>query len=165
VSPLQLSNDDFCDEVTSVLLKTGLNPNALVLELTETVLMQDADATVLRLERLKALGVRLAIDDFGTGHSSLSYLRRFPIDVLKIDRAFVEALPGRGAELAATIVRLGQLLRLDVVAEGVEQEQQRLELRSLGCAHAQGFLFSAAQPADAATALLRDSADRPSLTG
>jgi diguanylate cyclase (GGDEF)-like protein len=169
VSPLQLVSDDFCEELKTVLHRTGLEPGALVLELTETVLMQDADATVARLERLKETGVRLAIDDFGTGHSSLSYLRRFPIDVLKIDRAFVESLPGRGAELAATIVRLGQLLRLDVVAEGVEVEQQRLELRSLGCNQAQGFLFSAAQPADRATELLglaaESSASRERITG
>jgi EAL domain-containing protein (putative c-di-GMP-specific phosphodiesterase class I) len=127
----------------------------LVLELTETVLMQDADDMILRLNALKAIGVRLAIDDFGTGHSSLSYLRRFPIDVLKIDRSFVESLSGKGAELASTIVRLGELLRLNVIAEGVEQDAQRLELRALGCEHGQGFLFAHAETAAACDALLR----------
>ena len=161
VSPAQLARDAFIGDLATVLADTGLSPSALILELTETVLMQDADETVARLHALKALGVRLAIDDFGTGHSSLSYLRRFPIDVLKIDRSFIESLPGRGAELASTIVRLGDLLRLNVVAEGVELEAQRLELRALGCSQAQGFLFAHAQPPEECDALLRGHKPEP----
>jgi diguanylate cyclase (GGDEF)-like protein len=154
VSPLQLKSDRFLDELHFVLASTGLEPSALVLELTENVLMQDADEMVTRLNAIKTLGVRLAIDDFGTGHSSLSYLRKFPIDVLKIVRSFVESLTGSGAELASTIVRLGELLRLNVIAEGVEVEAQRLELRALGCAQGQGYLFARAQTAHECTELL-----------
>jgi diguanylate cyclase (GGDEF)-like protein len=159
VSARQLADAGFAADVTAALRDSGLPAEALVLELTESMLMRDVEITVDRLTELKALGVRLAIDDFGTGYSSLSYLRHFPIDILKIDRSFVEHLPGDGAALTRSIVRLGQSLRLEVVAEGVEDDAQRTELRRLGCARAQGFLFAEARPVTGVEALLRRADD------
>jgi EAL domain-containing protein (putative c-di-GMP-specific phosphodiesterase class I) len=114
-------------------------------------MMQDTEATIAKLEALKALGVRIAIDDFGTGYSSLSYLQRFRVDLLKIDRSFVSTLSGGddGGSLAATIVTLARTLGLRAVAEGVETEEQAAALTALGCELAQGYLF--ARPADADT--------------
>jgi EAL domain-containing protein (putative c-di-GMP-specific phosphodiesterase class I) len=125
------------------------------------MIVHDLDACSARLAELKTLGVRLAIDDFGTGYSALSYLRHFPVDILKIDRSFVEQLPGDGAALARSIVRLGQSLHLEVIAEGVEDDAQRSELRRLGCGRAQGYLFSEARPVSAAELLLRKALTQP----
>jgi EAL domain-containing protein (putative c-di-GMP-specific phosphodiesterase class I) len=121
-----------------------------VLEITESMITYDDEATLARLRELKALGVRLAIDDFGTGYSSLSYLQRLPVDVLKIDKAFVDrvAWGGNDGALARTIIALGDTLALRTVAEGIEDEQQRAVLRKLGCEFGQGYLF--AQPLTAA---------------
>jgi EAL domain-containing protein (putative c-di-GMP-specific phosphodiesterase class I) len=160
VSARQLVSPDFVDDVATALRDYALPGSALVLEITESMLVHEAGNTPDRLGELKELGVRLAIDDFGTGYSSLSYLRHFPIDILKIDRSFVEHLPGDGAPLARSIVRLGQSLHLEVVAEGVEDDAQRAELQRLGCARAQGYLFADARPLDAIEALLRRSQSR-----
>jgi len=124
---------------------------SLVVEITESVLMKDARATVDRLKRLKALGVRIAIDDFGTGYSSLAYLRQFPVDVLKIDRSFVAEMSGSpdAAAFIHTLVELGRTLGLVTLAEGIEESVQIDGLRSERCDHGQGFLFS--RPVDAAT--------------
>jgi EAL domain-containing protein (putative c-di-GMP-specific phosphodiesterase class I) len=155
VAPRQLQEDTVIDHVRDALLASGLPPASLVLEITETAMMHDTEATIEKLHALKALGVRLAIDDFGTGYSSLSYLQRFPVDLLKIDRAFVSTLAsdaastGDNGSLAATIVSLAKTLRLRAVAEGVETEEQAAALAALGCELAQGYLF--ARPADAAT--------------
>jgi EAL domain-containing protein (putative c-di-GMP-specific phosphodiesterase class I) len=113
------------------------------------------------LRRIKTLGVRLAVDDFGTGYSSLSYLSRFPVDILKVDKSFVAHL-GREdgqSELVRTIVRLGQSLRLDTVAEGIETVEQRTALEAMGCAFGQGFLFARPMPADEMDALLAAQAE------
>jgi diguanylate cyclase (GGDEF)-like protein len=155
VSGRQLVSPTFVGDVAAALRDSGLTGDALVLELTESILVHDVDLTITRLNDLKSLGVRLAIDDFGTGYSSLSYLRHFPIDILKIDRSFVEQLPGDGAALTRSIVRLGQSLKLEIVAEGVEDDAQRTELQRLGCARAQGFLFAEARPVSGIDALLR----------
>ena len=106
--------------------------------------MSDIEATIGKLKRLKALGVRLAVDDFGTGYSSLQYLRRFPIDILKIDKAFVDDIDGADADstLAQAIIDLGESFQLTVVAEGIEREAQRRRLLELGCGAGQGFLFT-----------------------
>jgi diguanylate cyclase (GGDEF)-like protein len=160
VSVRQLSDASFVRDVASALADHGVPGDALVLEITESMLVDDLGAGSTRLAELKALGVRLAIDDFGTGYSALSYLRHFPIDILKIDRSFVEQLPGDGAALARSIVRLGESLHLEVVAEGVEDDAQRNELRRLGCVRAQGYLFSEARPVSAAEALLRRAQSR-----
>jgi EAL domain-containing protein (putative c-di-GMP-specific phosphodiesterase class I) len=152
VSPKQLQDDVVLGHVQEALATSGLPASSLVLEITETAMMQDTEATIAKLAALKALGVKLAVDDFGTGYSSLSYLQRFPIDVLKIDRAFVATLATEGEDhgsLASTIVSLAKSLRLRAVAEGVETPLQASALADLGCELAQGYLY--ARPADADT--------------
>jgi len=127
-----------------------------VLAITESVLMQQTESVLERLQQLKALGVRLAIDDFGTGYSSLSYLQRFPIDILKIAKPFVEEV-GQGADrsaLARAIIGLGDTLRLHTIAEGIEMAQQRSALIELGCSLGQGHHFWPALPAAAIGELL-----------
>jgi len=144
VSGQQLQGDDLVAEVTGVLAHSGLDPGCLVIEMTESVVMNDTEATFAKLKALKHLGVRIAIDDFGTGYSSLSYLHRFPIDILKIDRSFVERLGAEkdGAELARAIITLGETLGLEVVAEGIEYEHQVRQLMDLGCVAGQGYYYS-----------------------
>ena len=144
VSAMQLSQSDICADVSKALELSGIDPGCLVIELTESVLMQNTDEVLAKLTQLKKLGVRIAIDDFGTGYSSLSYLHRFPIDILKIDRSFVEQL-GKveaGAGLARSIITLGETLGLEVVAEGIELEHQQRELIELGCVAGQGYFYS-----------------------
>jgi diguanylate cyclase (GGDEF)-like protein len=144
VSAVQLSQSDICADVQNALRISSLDPGNLVIELTESVLMQNTEEVLATLLRLKTLGVRIAIDDFGTGLSSLSYLHRFPIDILKIDRTFVEQL-GRledGAGLARAIIALGDTLGLEVVAEGIELEQQQRGLVELGCVAGQGYYYA-----------------------
>ncbi|GAA3453776.1 EAL domain-containing protein [Dactylosporangium matsuzakiense] len=138
------------DLVTEVLRDTGLRPEALVLEVTETTLMRDVAATAPRLDRLRALGVRVAIDDFGTGYSSLGYLRDIPADVLKIDRSFLDGLVGSGRhrDLIDAVLHLGLTLGLQVVAEGIEDAAQLSELVSLGCPLLQGFHCGRPVPAE-----------------
>ena len=150
VSPRQLLHDDFPDHVRQVLADTGLAADRLTLEMTESVLIDNGEDTLRALTTLHDLGVRLAIDDFGTGYSSLSYLHRFPVDVLKIDRSFVERLStGGDSALVNTILRLGQSLQLETVAEGIERPQEMLILRRQGCTTGQGFHFS--PPVEAAS--------------
>ena len=138
--------------------ESGLPPESLVLEMTESVLLDDSETVLDILRQLKALGVRLAIDDFGTGYSSLSYLHRFPVDILKIDRSFVERLShaSDNAELARTVVRLGQSLQLQTVAEGVEDSAQFLALRRMGCDIGQGYYFGRPMEAQDMERLLGD---------
>jgi EAL domain-containing protein (putative c-di-GMP-specific phosphodiesterase class I) len=157
VSARQISDPDLFDQMCKVLKETGLAPGSLTLEMTESILLENPEEVRTVLEKFRAHGVRLAIDDFGTGYSSLSYLHRFPVDVLKIDRSFIDRL-GNGADaaLVSTIVRLGQTMNLETVAEGVEQAQEMLILIQQGCLIGQGFHFSPAVPPDELTALLRD---------
>ncbi|MGY1601918.1 putative bifunctional diguanylate cyclase/phosphodiesterase [Geodermatophilus sp. SYSU D00815] len=149
LSPRQLAEEDIVATVAGALEDTGLPAAQLTLEVTESVLVQDVDRVVDRLLALRALGVRVAIDDFGTGYSSLSYLRRLPADIIKIDRSFVTDLAQDGASrtLISSIIELARSLRLDVVAEGVEDAVQRSVLQSLQCSHAQGYLFARPLPA------------------
>jgi predicted signal transduction protein with EAL and GGDEF domain len=151
VSMRQLLVGDLVDDVRRALLDAGLPAPALTLELTETTLATDAEQALETMRRLKALGVRLAIDDFGTGYSSLAYLHRFPVDVLKIDRAFVSSVAAgeQPMALARAIVELGRALALDTVAEGIERTSELAPFRELGCSHGQGYLF--ARPADPVT--------------
>ncbi|MGH8974521.1 MAG: putative bifunctional diguanylate cyclase/phosphodiesterase, partial [Acidimicrobiia bacterium] len=156
LSASQLEDPDLLRHVEEALDRSGLDPECLVLEITESMLMEEPETVTMRLQDLKRLGVLLAIDDFGTGYSSLSYLRRFPVDVLKIDRAFVGGLAG-GAEdaaLAHAIVRLADTLELRTVAEGIETTEQLAELRRLGCHFGQGFLFARPLPSDAMAEVL-----------
>jgi diguanylate cyclase (GGDEF)-like protein/PAS domain S-box-containing protein len=150
VSMRQLFDIDFVDEVATTLQATGLPPDRLVLELTESALAHDAEQARTVLVALKDLGVGLALDDFGTGYSSLSYLHRFPVDVLKIDRSFVSGDAGgvRHAALARAMVTLGRSLRLTTVAEGIEHPDELEHFRDLRCPLGQGYLL--ARPADAA---------------
>ncbi|GAA3243126.1 putative bifunctional diguanylate cyclase/phosphodiesterase [Dactylosporangium siamense] len=160
VSGRQFDQPDLPAIVAGVLADTGLPAERLCLEMTESVLMTDTEENLAVLLSLKEIGVKLAIDDFGTGYSSLAYLRRFPVDTLKIDRSFVERIGGAtpDAALARTIVQLGQSLGMATVAEGIEQYAQFLALRRMGCDLAQGYYFSRPLPAEEAGALLRDPA-------
>ena len=143
LSAVQLhSGDVLAATVSEALAASGLPPEALVLEITETALMRDVTETISCLRALKDLGVLLAVDDFGTGYSSLDYLRRFPIDILKIDKAFVDDLGAGDATLAQAIIDLGESFDLQVIAEGIEHESQRQRLLELGCSHGQGYHFS-----------------------
>jgi diguanylate cyclase (GGDEF)-like protein/PAS domain S-box-containing protein len=156
VSTHQLEDPGFPETLHAVLAESRFEAPRLTLEITESALMDDIDASAATLQHLKTLGLRLAIDDFGTGYSSLSYLERLPIDVLKIDRSFIAALR-HGSEvpvLVRSIIKLGQTLRMDVLAEGIEREEQLVRLRELGCRLGQGFYFSPPVPASGAEAVL-----------
>jgi diguanylate cyclase (GGDEF)-like protein/PAS domain S-box-containing protein len=144
VSAVQLAKSDICADVKRALAISEIDPGCLVIELTESVLMQNSEAVLATLNELKRLGVRIAIDDFGTGYSSLTYLHRFPIDILKIDRSFVERLGGieGGDDFARAIITLGNTLDLEIVAEGVELEHQQRQLIELGCVAGQGYYYS-----------------------
>jgi diguanylate cyclase (GGDEF)-like protein/PAS domain S-box-containing protein len=156
----QIQQSDIVADVRDALVDSGLAPELLTLEITESVLMDDPELAVSRLRELKALGVRLALDDFGTGYSSLSYLSRFPVDVLKMDRSFLrEGSTPAANSLATAVVRLGATLDLEVVAEGIELPEQAETLRALGCELGQGFLF--ARPMEAEDSLAFAAASTP----
>jgi diguanylate cyclase (GGDEF)-like protein/PAS domain S-box-containing protein len=158
LSTRQLLESDLVVQVAQVLDRNGLDPSALVLEITEGSLLQGVAETIEKLRDLKGLGVRLAIDDFGTGSSSLGHLRQFPIDVLKIDKSFVDEIATSGSEgpaLVRAIVELANTLQLETVAEGIEEIDQLTQLRSAGCVSGQGFLFARPLQADAVGALLQ----------
>jgi diguanylate cyclase (GGDEF)-like protein/PAS domain S-box-containing protein len=159
LSPRQFRHPRLVQDVGQVLAETGLDASGLEVEITEGTAMGDADATVKTLEHLKAIGIRLAIDDFGTGYSSLGYLKRFPIDVLKVDRSFVAGLPAnRGdAAIVRAVVGLTRALGLKAVAEGVETTEQLVELRGLGCDQGQGYLFGRPTAPEVADVMLRRS--------
>jgi diguanylate cyclase (GGDEF)-like protein/PAS domain S-box-containing protein len=164
VSARQFANPGFVAEVRRVVSASGLAPSALVLELTESVLLHRDDRIRADLTELKNVGVRLAIDDFGTGYSSLGYLRELPMDVLKIDRSFVEGMAVSEQRLAIVeiIIKIGKTLGMTVTAEGIESEVQRDLLISLGCAYGQGYLLERPVMAGEAEALVRArSAQRP----
>ncbi len=156
VSMRQLESDGLVDDVRRALELYELNPSSLIIEVTESTLMRDANATVSRLHRLKELGVLIAIDDFGTGYSSLAYLRQFPVDVLKIDRSFVSAMDGSAdaAALIHTLVELGRTLGLVTLAEGIEKQSQLEGLREENCDSGQGFIFARPGEPGAIEALL-----------
>src|SRR5204862_4027900 len=152
----QLALPTFVEEVATILGETGLPAGALVLEITESALMQNLQAGTALMQRLRDLGVRLSIDDFGTGYSSLAYLQSFPVDSLKIDRSFIARMSrerGQG-EIVRAIIALARNLGMGVTAEGVETVDQLAALRALDCQSAQGFFFAAPQPADIAERLL-----------
>jgi EAL domain-containing protein (putative c-di-GMP-specific phosphodiesterase class I) len=146
VSALQFQQAQFVDRVASVLAVAGVPPHLLELELTESILVHEADEALHRLEALARLGVRLAIDDFGTGYSSLAYLKRFPIGKLKIDRSFVSGLPDDDSDvgIVRAILQMARALGMKVIAEGVETEAQRQFLRDEGCDDFQGYLCAPA---------------------
>jgi len=144
ISIRQFQQKELVDMVSRALLASSLPARCLILEITESFMMQDTEATIDKLQLLKDLGVRLAIDDFGTGYSSLSYLQRFPIDILKIDKSFIDKL-GQGSEgnaVAKAIIMMGDSLNLKTIAEGIEHPDQIGELKSLGCGAGQGYHFA-----------------------
>ena len=156
VSASEFAAKDFLSGVRTVLIATGVEPENLVLELTESVLMQDAEAAVVTLAKLKAMGVQLAIDDFGTGYSSFTYLRRFPSDALKLHQSFVQEITANpeDATIVSAMINIGKSLQQRVIAEGVETRQQLEFLKRHGCDEAQGYYFSRAVAADQAGKLL-----------
>jgi diguanylate cyclase (GGDEF)-like protein/PAS domain S-box-containing protein len=160
ISGQQLQHAGVVDSVRRALARSGLRPHDLVLEITESVLMQHTETMLARLTELRAVGVRLAIDDFGTGYSSLSYLQRFPIDILKIAKPFVDDVgTGEGnPALARAIIALGESLSLRTIAEGIELREQWMGLRALGCEMGQGYFFARPLAAEAMGQLIADNA-------
>jgi diguanylate cyclase (GGDEF)-like protein len=156
LSPRQLHQPEFLGFVHYVLGRYGVDPSAVCVELTETVLMEDLEQRRSPLSELRDLGLRIALDDFGTGYSSLTYLKRFPVDIIKIDQSFVSGVvvDTHDAAIVQSVIDLAHALGLVVVAEGVESIEQLERLRELGCDQAQGFLFSRARPADEVEPLL-----------
>jgi diguanylate cyclase (GGDEF)-like protein/PAS domain S-box-containing protein len=148
VSAHQLQRPEFIGEVRSALSETGIVPSSLTLELTESVMMQDMELSLMRLNGLRALGVKLAIDDFGTGYSSLNYIRQLPVDILKIDRSFLSDPNPETAELTAAIVSLARIFKLKAVAEGIESDGQLELLRDMHCDFGQGFHFARPLPGE-----------------
>jgi EAL domain-containing protein (putative c-di-GMP-specific phosphodiesterase class I) len=157
VSGCQLDSAALLDDVRDALELSGLAPDLLVLEITESTLVRNPVAVAECLRRIKSLGVRIAIDDFGTGYSSLTYLRQFPIDILKIDRSFVDAIDSDdgAAALVRSLVELGRSLSLQTVAEGIERVEQAARLRADGCDIGQGYLFARPMSRDLVNAYLR----------
>ena len=165
VSSIQFRHGSLTETVLSALVNSGLSPNRLEIELTESIFLEGGDATLATLHRLRGLGVRIALDDFGTGYSSLSYLQSFPFDKLKIDQSFIRNLlasPGASAMVRA-IIELAAALGMETTAEGVEDPAQLEELRRQGCSTVQGFLFSRPIDAKSARKLLAQSAQAPKL--
>ncbi|MDB5826455.1 MAG: diguanylate cyclase [Variovorax sp.] len=158
LSPRQFADEGLLEDVRSILATTGMAPGCLELEITESMLIQEAGRAVELLEALRGLGIRLAVDDFGTGYSSLSNLKRFPVDTIKVDRSFIRELPDNSEDRAITeaIIAMGRSLSLNVVAEGVETREQATFLREHGCDQFQGFYFSKAVPAAEIYNLLED---------
>jgi diguanylate cyclase (GGDEF)-like protein/PAS domain S-box-containing protein len=150
LSPQQFRLPDLTEQVAEVLAATGLDASRLCLEVTESAMMADADAATVTLKRLKALGTRVSIDDFGTGYSSLGYLKRFPVDYVKIDRSFIGELRDGDVdtEIVRAVIRLSAAIGMRAVAEGVETEGQLRALRELGCPLVQGYFLARPQPAD-----------------
>jgi EAL domain-containing protein (putative c-di-GMP-specific phosphodiesterase class I) len=172
LSARELDEPGLVDSVRSALTDAGLDPAYLVLEITESLLLVDLPRTVRILAELRALGLRLAVDDFGTGYSSLSYLENLPVDILKIDKSFVdrigEAIPdsldpaaGRQPVMVSAISQLGHALDLQLVAEGIEQAEQATTLRGLACQYGQGYYFAKPLTSDDLAGLLRQQADEP----
>src|SRR2546425_10886800 len=157
VSQLQLRRKTFVEDVRAALRAEGADGGGVDLEITESVLMHDVAESIRKLAALRDFGLRISLDDFGTGFSSLAYLSRLPLDTLKIDRGFVQGMTENphDTSIVGTIISLAQALRLKVVAEGVETEQQAQLLRLLRCDQAQGFLFSRPVPAEDIEALLK----------
>jgi EAL domain-containing protein (putative c-di-GMP-specific phosphodiesterase class I) len=157
LSARQLAQDDLIDIVGAALERSGMAAEQLCLEVTESVLVEDPDASARTLADLKALGVKIAVDDFGTGYSSLEYLRRFPVDCVKIDRSFVRGIAHSSEDMAIVnaVIELGHALGLSVTAEGVETAAQLGRLQNNGCDTAQGFLFSRPERPEVVERLLR----------
>ncbi|MHB8593582.1 MAG: putative bifunctional diguanylate cyclase/phosphodiesterase, partial [Acidimicrobiales bacterium] len=165
VSNRQLEHDHMISDVAAVLEETGMPPECLILEITESFFIRDLHAAVRRLHALRRLGVRIAIDDFGTGFSSLNSLSRLPIDVVKIDKSFIDGLDTRYDSVIGAVIDVASAFDLSVVAEGVEREDQADRLLALGCRFGQGFLFGRPVPADEVEGLSHRPISPPGLAG
>jgi diguanylate cyclase (GGDEF)-like protein/PAS domain S-box-containing protein len=165
ISAKQIAQGDLVGDIRAILRRTGLSGNQLKVELTESVIMDNPELAAAILVQVRGMGVGLGVDDFGTGYSSLSYLHRFPITTLKIDRSFIARLDSHAPELAliTTIIKLGQSLGLEIVAEGIETEEQRRQLLILGCRRGQGYLFAPPMPAAKIEAMLASQADEAAV--
>ena len=163
LSARQFTQPDLVDQIAEILAETGLEPSALELEITESVVMDQSETGVRALRRLRELGVRIVLDDFGTGYSSLSYLKHLPLDTIKIDRSFVAGLEATAdRSIVEAVIALAHGLGIGVVAEGIETDIQRRRLIELGCDLGQGYLFSRPVPArDAGRLLKRRTPIRP----
>jgi predicted signal transduction protein with EAL and GGDEF domain len=164
VSAREIQQPDFVDAVAEALTEAGFEPTRLSLEITETALLRATPATIRTLESLRELGIRIVIDDFGTGYFSLSHLRQFPVDVLKIASEFVQVPAGdeKSAALAGAIVAMSNSLRVITVAEGIENAEQAERMRALGCTYGQGFFFARPLAADDVAAAVQVAAPAPS---
>lgn len=158
LSASHLSQPDVVEQLNETIVETGIDPGCLKLEITESAVMGNAEAVIEVLKKIQRLGIQLSIDDFGTGYSNLSYLHRFPIDTLKVDRSFVSTMEegSENGEIVRTVIALAKALRLSVIAEGIESIHQFHQLRILGCEFGQGYLFSRPLPEKEATRLLED---------
>lgn len=167
ISVTHFADSRLVDQVTTIVEETGIRPSSLKLEITEGAVMENAEAAIETLQRIKAAGVSISIDDFGTGYSSLSYLHKFPIDYLKIDQSFVNSMEegSENLEIIRTIIALAKTLKLDIIAEGIETQDQLEQLKELGCDFGQGYLFSRPVPASFVEDLLSDSDLSKSLPG
>lgn len=167
LSSKQFLQSDLADQVAEVLESTGLPSRCLKLEITESYLIENSDRAVKVMNRLREIGVELSLDDFGTGYSSLSYLHRLPVNSLKIDRSFVSRMSEseEHSEIVRTIVKLAQNLKMDVIAEGIETEEQLDQLNELNCGFGQGYLFARPMEADMAEAFISESSETFSITG
>jgi len=165
ISPREFRSADFFDSIRAALKQTDLDPGYLELEITEAVLMQNVVSTASTLAELKAIGVRLAVDDFGTGYSSLSYLTRLPIDALKLDQSFVHNIIVNMSDaiVVRSVINMGQSLKLRVIAEGVETQEQLAFLQGAGCDEGQGYYFSRPMAAKQFAELLEAGISAPVL--
>ncbi len=159
LSSKEFLQNDLAEQVNASLISTGLAPHSLKLEITESHIMENTQMATTIMERLRALGIEFSLDDFGTGYSSLSYLHRLPVSYLKIDKSFVNGImeSPENAEIVYTIVKLAQNLKMKVIAEGVETEDQLAHLRQINCEYGQGYLFSKPLAPDQAEALIKDA--------
>jgi len=163
LSARQFVQPGLVEEVAAILAETGLDPALLELEITESVVMDQSETGIRTLNRLRAMGVRLVLDDFGTGYSSLAYLKHLPLDTIKIDRTFVAGLDGEAdRSIVDAVIGLAHGLRISVVAEGIETEEQFEALRAMGCDVGQGYLFARPIPAVEASRLLSPRRSRTS---
>lgn len=156
ISAVQFHQADFVAQVQSLVQSHAIDPTRLKLEITESLLLQNIESAIATMSALKEIGVRFSLDDFGTGYSSLQYLKRLPIDQIKIDRSFIRDIATDSSDKAivCAIIAMAQSLEMDVIAEGVETEDQRQFLLGRGCTHYQGYLFGKPVPIDQCEALL-----------
>jgi EAL domain-containing protein (putative c-di-GMP-specific phosphodiesterase class I) len=166
ISPRQIEQTQFVERIHAALNQHGLHSSLLEVEITENLIMKDVEHTVEKLKQLSAGGIKIAIDDFGTGYSSLTYLKKFPIHTIKIDQSFIADIERDGdTSIVTAIIAMAKGLKLNLIAEGVETENQLAFLRSMECDEMQGYLFSEPLSAQAATELLAEKVSLQAMVG